>query len=359
MQTRLLITAWGSKTADDTKCSSFKLINLSFMFQDKPHGTHAGILILRKMPPTHDKYHSAYSHVDESILPSFKPIPPSGPTFGTVVGKFFTAATSLSPSEPTSFNDADIHPYNIYKSEDSHVSLHPPGPPHFEEPRHSYGVASFVGNDLKAPLATSYGTPEGFQEVTHHLASEGSSISEEKVKLTKGEILDHAQGPALASSEVQLPENAPDSLRALQNSVALSGSTLGPPFNSDYLPKAKSPKTSVPTRNSRFKKTTSSEELDPLANFLPKEDASASFSSQETMEDLASKERYMKFIHNFPYYKPQTPSPTFKSQSSKDFLTNRLRMMRVQDEKRLRRPDFSVMRSLSYEITPQGAKRLT
>ncbi|KAH1012221.1 hypothetical protein HUJ05_011414 [Dendroctonus ponderosae] len=335
-------------------------------YHDKPHGTHAGILILRKIPATHDKYHSAYSHVDESVVPSFKPIPPAGPTFGTVVGKFFSAATSLSPSEPTAFNDVDIHPYHIYRAEDSHVGLNPPGPPHFEEPRYTHGAAAIEGGELKAqsPLVTSYGTPVGFQEVNHQLASEGSSISEEKVKLTKGEILDHAQGPAaLASSEVQLPDNAPDSLKALQKSVGLSGPTLGPPFNSDFLPNAKRPSAlqfhgALPSRNSRFKKTTSSQELaDPLANFLPKEDASA-FSSQESMEDLASRERYMKFIENFPYYKPHTPSSTFKSQSSKDYLTERLRLMRVQNEQRHRRPNFSVMKSFSYEITPEGAKRL-
>lgn len=263
------------------------------------------------------------------MVPDFKPLGPVGPTFGTVVGKFLTASTSLKPSDPVPFTESDFH---LYQPQNVHI----------EEPRHLHHEAL----QPPAPPSTNYGVP--FEN--DHLVGAGSDVKEQKVKLTKGEILDHLEGsPTLATSQVQVFPDSPESV--LRNS--LEGPTLGPPFNSDYHPM--SPSSSEQLSNSleaprytRFKKTTSE-----LENFLPRED------SLESQQDLSSKEKYMRFIEKFPYYKTPSPIPTYKTVSSKTYLSEKLKMLKLQSRKMSSRPDVSVVKSVSYQITPHGVKRLT
>lgn len=388
------------------------------------------------MNPTHDKYHSSHSHIDESAVPAFKPLAATGPTFGTVVGKFFTASTSLNPSGPSPFVNADIHPVYSYEAEQSHGSLSPPSPPHFEEPRNHFDsppppptyqaplikehkiIAPTLSNSdfstssdnsfipPAAPLTTNYGAPQ-FQNINDYLTAEASAVNEQKVKLTKGEIIDHLESsPTLASSEIQLPKDAPDSLQSLKDSVKTN--TLGPPFNSDYLPNniygtksaasgerhptepnylrnalysekhnglslesssAEASSQYRPSDYSRFQKTSSaSHEVLPqqatnsLANFLPFDNSK---SSQEASSELSSKESYMKFIESFPFHKLRpSSSMTHKSHVPRTYSTKKVRTVRVpmsdhRHRKPSSRPDYSFVKSVSYEITPDGAKRLT
>lgn len=224
---------------------------------------------------------------------------------------------------------------------------------HIEEPRHLHQQEAL---QPPAPPSTNYGVP--FEN--DHLVGAGSDVKEQKVKLTKGEILDHLEGsPTLATSQVQVSPDSPESIQALRNS--LEGPTLGPPFNSDYHPTIRlqlennKPSSSEqlsnslePSRYTRFKKTTSE-----LENFLPRED------SLESQQDLTSKEKYMRFIEKFPYYKTPSPIPTYKTVSSKTYLSEKLKMLKLQSRKMSGRPDVSVVKSVSYQITPHGVKRLT
>ncbi|KAL1506146.1 hypothetical protein ABEB36_005563 [Hypothenemus hampei] len=324
---------------------------------DKLHGNPAGIIILRKIPATHDKYHSSPSHIDHSVISTYKPT--SGPTFGTVVGKFFTAATSLNPSGPAPFSDEDFHNYH-----------HDEGQSFVEEARHQHNEpapifqAPVEEDHLQPPEppSTNYGVPvndyQSFNNINDHLGAESSAVNEQKIKLTKGEILDHLEtSPTLASTEIKVPKDAPQSLQDLKHSVNKKQPTLRVPFSSDYLPQNTLAVSQIVSNSHELNLPSPS---DSLTSFLPKEETESFSTFHDQSNEPSSKEQYMKFIGNFPYYKTPIAPPTFKSSNSKDYLSQKMKMLRLQSEQRHRsRPDYKLVKSVSYEITPHGAKRLT
>lgn len=113
-------------------------------------------MIIKKIPK-----HGHSSHLPvEHKVPSFKPIKHAGPSFGTLIGKFFKASTSLKPGEPAPFDDHDVYypdPAHSHSDHEDHheesfssnVKYHESPPPsdeiypesyhkHHKNPPHSY-----------------------------------------------------------------------------------------------------------------------------------------------------------------------------------------------------------------------------
>lgn len=118
------------------------------MFQDKEPPSHAGILILKKIPKNagHKDVHgpppppppppSSSAHDDK--IPDFKPLEQSGPSFGSIFSKFFAASSSLDPHEPSLFgahpNPPSSPPHDHFNDHDKPIFQQtdqylPPSPP--------------------------------------------------------------------------------------------------------------------------------------------------------------------------------------------------------------------------------------
>ncbi|XP_063912055.1 uncharacterized protein LOC135128906 [Zophobas morio] len=86
--------------------------------EDKHGADHSGILILKKIP-THE--HSEHPPAEHKV-PDFKHIDHKGPGWGEIIGKFFSASTSLKPGHPAPFGDDHHHHYT--HDDDHHPSSH-------------------------------------------------------------------------------------------------------------------------------------------------------------------------------------------------------------------------------------------
>lgn len=116
---------------------------MTLLFEDEtPHKEPSGLLVLKKIHGDHQHHH------EESKIPPFKPIEPSGPSFGTIVGKFLSASSSLDPHKPEPFGNSaagDIHPYQSHSDQYFDVS----------ETKHHHDIApsasGYVINDEPPP----------------------------------------------------------------------------------------------------------------------------------------------------------------------------------------------------------------
>ncbi|EEZ98106.2 hypothetical protein TcasGA2_TC000521 [Tribolium castaneum] len=107
--------------------------------EDKPDADHAGILILKKIPKHEHEHEHDHLPVEHKI-PDFKPIGHSGPGLGEIIGKFFSASTSLKPGEPAPFGDHydhDHHHEHYHSDHDHDHDHHHDHDEHYDHSSHS------------------------------------------------------------------------------------------------------------------------------------------------------------------------------------------------------------------------------
>ncbi|KAG5885597.1 hypothetical protein JTB14_024778 [Gonioctena quinquepunctata] len=147
------------------------------------HGGADGLLIVKKIQGGNH-----HKHVED--VPPFKPVESSGPSFGSIIGKFLWASSSLDPHQPEPFGDtasADIHPESHHS--ESHFYHHDS---HDNEISPSaaglaiHGKGNIVDHEKSEQPSTSYGTPfeEAPSYLNHNLDFVGSS-SKNSAKVVK------------------------------------------------------------------------------------------------------------------------------------------------------------------------------
>ncbi|CAH0552739.1 unnamed protein product [Brassicogethes aeneus] len=280
------------------------------------HSGHSGLLVLKKIP--HDGREFSASHDLPVKVPSFKPIETAGPSFATIFGKFFKASTSLDPHQPVGFGDSA--PAATIETE-SHVY-------HDSEPVQPTGAG------VKIP-STNYGTP--FEEEPHFL-NEYSAASQKRPVVVKhpnslitnptfpskqqSKPLEDLKGPHPTASALKINNylgnlkqlNVPPSTGASQQNFYTLNMDTFPPFPEELTPELlemyNKPNEPAPVRPS-------------VNSFLPTPLGNDNLPTASTLF------RQKRPTHNLT-------KPTVLTQQP-----------------------FDVVRSISFELGPNGPKRLT
>ncbi|XP_076257943.1 uncharacterized protein LOC143194996 isoform X2 [Rhynchophorus ferrugineus] len=330
----------------------------------KLHHPSDGLIILRRIAPNKDKYSSQSKSSDVGgASPSASIGSTAHAGVSNLVGKIL-GLSSLEKPNNIAKEPAYDSKGNQYTPEDSHTGFSPPSPPHYEaqsalaspsplpaQPsgQQSTGNVDFTftnthlntvsnnipfGGDLASQPA-AYGTDGAFGGYQDYMGTQASNKYESKVKFTRGELQD-----TVASSQIQLPNDAPQSLEALK-------ALLEQEKTNDHHP--------APIYHYKAPEAAPSASiLDPglasLANFLPTESSRVIMNYKDSVRD------YTK-LKTYPSTKIRASSHSgrYKTTPSK-------KRKRTSQEIRYTRPtksDYEVIKSISYKLTPGGPKRLT
>lgn len=346
----------------------------------KLHHGSEGLIVLRRIAPNKDKYRSSQSKSEELSSHSATSYSSSGSGggVGNLVGKILGLASSSGghqqqPAAPAAYDGKG----DQFTPEDSHSSLNPPAPPHFEaEPgppapiTHSAAPSTGEQNTHSLDLTFSktninslsnsvpFGVDfsqqqDGYDDFQENLAAQGTNNYEQKVKLTRGEL---SEGATVASSKIQLPKDAPQSLGALKD--ALEKEQVNTGYKPSSLSLLYSPAL-IDIQKSPSKTQNSDPALSSLTNFLPEETPRIPSSFK------TSRDGYSSLKSSYPSSKSHSGSSRgssrYKSTSTR--ISSSKKRKRAPTEVRYSRPsskgEYHVAKSHAYELTADGLKRLT
>ncbi|XP_044757873.1 uncharacterized protein LOC123316029 [Coccinella septempunctata] len=159
-------------------------------FPDKAPGVQSGILILKKIPSGKNSHTSHYGA--ESTINEHKVVEPS---FGTIVGKLLSAASSSNPDSPVPFTDyRQTHPQPDHYAGDEH------GPSEdASEDQHDQG-----NFDTDFELEPAFDSPEANKVIQPESSGE-VALGPHNVKISEDTHGDASHSPAPPSAQLNLP----------------------------------------------------------------------------------------------------------------------------------------------------------
>ncbi|XP_045468627.1 uncharacterized protein LOC123676606 [Harmonia axyridis] len=152
---------------------------------NKASGVQSGILILKKIPSgknTHSSHHGAESTINE-----YKTVEPS---FGTIVGKLFSAASSSNPDSPVPFTD--------YRHTHPQPDDYPSGEASDDSNHHDQGNL-----DSDFELEPAFDSPEANKVIEPESSGE-VDLGPHNLKVTQGDS-QHSNPPSVEQNPPKLP----------------------------------------------------------------------------------------------------------------------------------------------------------
>ncbi|CAH1373155.1 unnamed protein product [Tenebrio molitor] len=371
--------------------------------EDKPDTDQAGILILKKIPKHESHEHSEHLPAEHKV-PDFKKIEHSGPGLGEIIGKFFSASTSLKPGVPAPFDDHDHHhqsdhehlhsdhdhhhsehhshhsdhDHHYHSDHSSHSSHedyhHEEQPSKHHETHHEYAPPAHSDSSDHSKPSSDYGSP--FEEAPaflnlHEYASESKNTAQ---TATQAPIVNpKPEAQKLQATPITYDEIRPlptsfsnlgfDTTSFLSNSNNNPSLFLGsfsnkpnvafPPYPPEAIPSIKPTAPAVNTASLQYGGFSSSGSnnikflVPPAADVGPQVFPRQNAFSGVNYYPTHSHPKNHGFVDNTqlsPYNKPPLKRPTRSKNNS--------------SRKRPVYPSPDFMRSLMYELGPNGPKRL-